>query len=124
MGSELDMPEPMSFQERAEAAKAIMEAEIKAAKEEQAAKEVATTTAEVVIPFSWNHALKKSTFPFLVGVGTVASIAGLDWLLTMNEWQSRVAPYAVPIITAAATYTRNYLKQQAKMAKAYQEEKE
>ena len=86
-------------------------------------RDLATDTDRFYIPFDWRVALNKAVFPFLVGLGSVAAMAGLDWLLQSEEWKTRVAPYAVPIITAAATYARNYLKQQAKQAQVQAKEK-
>lgn len=86
-------------------------------------RDLAADTDRFYIPFNWKVALNKAVFPFLVGVGSVAAAAGLDWLLDSQEWKAQVAPYAVPIITAAATYARNYLKQQAKQAQVQSKEK-
>lgn len=98
------------FQDRAR------EAGEKLAQEVIRDRDLAADTDKFYPPFDWKLALNKAVFPFLIGCGSVAAAAGLDWLLESKEWKSQVAPYAVPIITAAATYARNYLKQQAKQA--------
>jgi hypothetical protein len=87
-------------------------------------RDLATDTDRFFVPFDWRVAVKKSVFPFLVGVGSVAAAAGLDWILQTEEWKARVAPYAVPVVIAAATYARNYLKQQAKQVQAQAKERE
>lgn len=124
-----DLPGPEaipSFQERAEMAATRMALDLSEAREEQAAKEKAADTAEIPKPFSWKIAAMKSVTPFAVGAASAAGLAALEWLTVDTSWQTHISgPMAgliIASITSAATYGKNYLKQQAKMAKAEKDE--